>query len=313
EGTGTHDLVLFDDAILEHVVTHRTVVSVRRDFALGKIDDAPEIVGITLFSQKSVTIRRENASALRGFGATVLAGVRHIAEGKDHLLFVVILLLTAPLVAHGKKWEGVRSTKESLRAVLAVVSAFTIGHSLSLAACVLGGVRPPARVVETLVAASILVTAVHAIRPILRRESVVSGLFGLVHGFAFGTTLASFGFHGSTLALALFGFNVGIELMQLFAVGIAMPWILLLARTPAAPIVRTAIAAFGIVASLGWIVARVLDHDNVVSTATDLLLGHTMIGMVALAAVAVVLRFAFSPPKTGLRLSSSSCDPRCAS
>ena len=92
EGTGTHDLVLFDDAILEHVVTHRTVVSVRRDFALGKIDDAPEIVGITLFSQKSVTIRRENASALRGFGATVLAGVRHIAEGKDHLLFVVILL-----------------------------------------------------------------------------------------------------------------------------------------------------------------------------------------------------------------------------
>ena len=94
-----------------------------------------------------------------------------------------------------------------------------------------GLVRVPAAPVEVLVAASILVTAVHAIRPIFpRREPLIGLTFGLVHGLAFASALEELGVHGRALALSLLGFNLGIEAMQLALVVLVMPLLVLSSR-----------------------------------------------------------------------------------
>ena len=122
-------------------------------------------------------------------------GARHIAEGTDHLLFLLALILPAPLVAAGGRWGGYAGGKTALRRIVKVVTAFTLGHSITLVFGALGWAPLPGAVVESAIALSILVSAVHALVPIFRgREVFIAGGFGLVHGLAFATTLIGFGF-----------------------------------------------------------------------------------------------------------------------
>ena len=104
------------------------------------------------------------------FSSLFALGVRHIAEGTDHLLFLLTLLLPAPLLFAGSRWGAPVGVRQSLRRILGIVTAFTIGHSLTLTFAALGAVRIPARPVEVLVAASIFVSAIHALRPIVPRQ-----------------------------------------------------------------------------------------------------------------------------------------------
>jgi hypothetical protein len=283
-GAARGALEFFDDAILHRVVTHRTLVSVRRDFDQAMFGDAPRLVGVLLFSQKQITIHREAGSVWRGFRALFLLGARHIAEGTDHLLFLFVLLLIAPLSVIGGRWAGVRSARETLRSMLLVVSAFTVGHSVSLAASALGWLLPPSQPIEVLVGVSIVVTACHALRPFTAlargREPLMAAGFGLVHGFAFATALRAFGFQGSTLALALLGFNLGIEAMQLAIVLLVVPWLFLLRGTALYSPLRIATASSAIIAALGWIAERVTGATNIV---TRSLIRLSPLGWVALA------------------------------
>ena len=92
--------------------------------------------------------------------------MRHIAEGTDHLLFLLVLLLPAPLVVSGLRWGPPAGVRRSLLRILGIVSAFTLGHSITVALAALNAINVPSRPVEVLIAVSILVSAVHAYRPI---------------------------------------------------------------------------------------------------------------------------------------------------
>lgn len=83
--------------------------------------------------------------------------MRHIAEGTDHLLFLLALLLPAPLLVFRPRWAGFAGVRHSVLQILKVVTAFTIGHSITLALAALGLVRVPSRPIEILIAFSILV------------------------------------------------------------------------------------------------------------------------------------------------------------
>lgn len=140
-------------------------------------------------------------------------GARHIVTGIDHLLF--LLCLVVPF-------------RRQLGQLIGVVTAFTAGHSLTLAAAALGWVAlgrwfPP--VVEVLIAASILYLAVeNVLWPRLARRWLIAAGFGLVHGFAFAQGLAeTLQFAGAHLALALAAFNLGIEIGQVVALLLAIP------------------------------------------------------------------------------------------
>jgi hydrogenase/urease accessory protein HupE len=141
-------------------------------------------------------------------------GVEHILTGYDHLLFVLGLVL---LVGGGRR-------------LLETVTAFTLGHSVTLALAVLGLVRVPQPPIEAGIAFSIYVLAVElAPRRLSRKPTLLArapwlmaGLFGLLHGLGFAGALAQVGLPQGEIPLALFAFNLGIEAGQLVFVGVVL-------------------------------------------------------------------------------------------
>ena len=226
--------------------------------------------------------------AWSGFGSVVRLGVRHIAEGTDHLLFLLVLLLPAPLFAVGGKWKGQATVKRSIGRLTRIVTAFTIGHSLTLAAAAVGWVHAPSGPVEVLIAVSILVSAVHAFRPIFPgREAFIAGGFGLVHGLAFATMISGTGLDHWHLALTVFGFNLGIELMQLAVVAATVPCLLLLGRTRAYPFLRAMGAVMAGTAALGWIGERAFGLANPIGPMVEQAAQHTLFLIAALTVLAL--------------------------
>jgi hypothetical protein len=197
-------------------------------------------------------------------------GMRHIAEGTDHLLFLLALLLPAPLLVCPSRWAGFAGVRHSLLQILKVVTAFTTGHSITLALAALGLVRVPSRPVEVLIACSILVSAAHALRPLFPgREAAVAALFGLLHGLAFAATLQNLGLGWWARVGSILGFNLGIETMQLVVVGATMPSLVLLSRTRAYSIFRIGGALFALFASAGWLAERLLNVHTALDAVVD--------------------------------------------
>jgi len=141
-------------------------------------------------------------------------GVAHILTGPDHLLFVFGLVLLAG----------------TTRRLLATVSAFTLGHSITLTLAALGFVDVPSGPIEVAIAASVLALAVELARPpgptlIRRRPWLMAGAFGLLHGLGFAAALREAGLPAGEIPLALLSFNVGIEVGQLlFVLAVLALW-----------------------------------------------------------------------------------------
>lgn len=154
-----------------------------------------------------------SADDRRGMGeiasAYTVLGVEHILTGFDHLLFVISLLF---LVGFNRR-------------LLLTITAFTAAHSLTLALSALGWLTLRSPPVEATIALSILLVAAESLhnRQTLSRRlpAIVAFLFGLIHGLGFAGALKEIGLPQSHLPVALLTFNVGVELGQLFVVGIA--------------------------------------------------------------------------------------------
>jgi len=164
-------------------------------------------------SELGVELRGEAAvdvhplATLRHF---VGQGILHIFTGYDHILFLLTLLLSVGT------W----------RRLAVIVTSFTAAHSITLAMATLGLVTIPARVVEPLIALSVLLVAADALlRPRADARALVTFGFGLIHGFGLSNVLRDLGLSGRELLPALFGFNVGVELGQLLIVAAMFPLI----------------------------------------------------------------------------------------
>ena len=154
----------------------------------------------------------------------VREGIGHIWQGPDHVLFLIALLLPAVLRWENGAWVGAVAFRPALLSIVKIVTAFTVAHSLTLSLAVLDVVRVPGRWVEPLIALSVIAAAVNNLKPwIGERGWVVAFVFGLVHGFGLATGLLEFGLRRETLALALVGFNVGVECGQLGIVAVFLP------------------------------------------------------------------------------------------
>ena len=242
---------------------------------------------------------------MQGFAAMFRLGARHIAEGTDHLLFLLALILPAPLVVAGGRWGGYAGGKTALRRIVKVVTAFTLGHSITLVLGALGWARLPGAVVESAIAFSILVSAVHALVPIFRgREVFIAGGFGLVHGLAFAATLTGFGFDPWTLVSSVLGFNLGIEAFQLLVILAAMPWLVLLARSRVYGPFRIAGAALTGIAAAAWFAERAFGWDNPIAPLVEGVASHALwllAGLVVLTVAATVAASEMNPRAQNLR------------
>jgi len=153
---------------------------------------------------------------------------------------------------------------------LRVVTAFTVGHSITLALAALGLVHVPRRPIEVLIAVSILASATHAVRPLFPgREAVIAIFFGLIHGLAFAATLGKLGLGWWERVAGILGFNLGIETMQLIVVVATMPSLVLLSRMRFYSVLRIGGALFAGCASLGWIMERLLNVHSSVDVIVD--------------------------------------------
>lgn len=159
-------------------------------------------------------------------------GVWHIWVGFDHILFVLSLLLPAVLTRTSGRWEAVDAFAPSLWDVFKIVTAFTVAHSITLSLATLGVVTLPSRPTESAIALSVVLAALNNLVPVIHgRRWAVAFAFGLVHGFGFAAVLHELGLPQGTLALALVGFNLGVEAGQLAIVGVFLPVAFLLRRT----------------------------------------------------------------------------------
>lgn len=157
-----------------------------------------------------------------GFSGFLTSGIAHIAGGYDHVLFLLCLLLPAVLQRREHRWVARDNLISALVAVIWIATAFTIAHSLTLALATFDVIRIPARVIEPLIALTILATALNNIWPIVtRRLAAVAFVFGLIHGFGFAEVLAPLSLPRGELGLALLGFNLGVEIGQLAIVAAA--------------------------------------------------------------------------------------------
>jgi hydrogenase/urease accessory protein HupE len=159
-------------------------------------------------SADAMLVGNQSHSAVASFVQYLSLGFTHIVpKGVDHILFVVGLYL------FGSGW----------RPLVAQVTAFTVAHSITLALGSYGLVSVPASIVEPLIALSIVYVAVENIftaqLPIWR--PVVVFCFGLLHGLGFASVLQEGGLSAGNLLIALIGFNIGVELAQLFIIGVA--------------------------------------------------------------------------------------------
>jgi hypothetical protein len=151
-------------------------------------------------------------------------GISHIWGGFDHLLFLFSLLLPAVLVRRGQQWEPGSALGDSLGDVVRVVTAFTVAHSLTLALATFDLLKVPSRLSESAIALSVVAAALNNVWPVVRhRRWVVAFCFGLVHGLGFANVLADLGLPRGALALALVGFNLGVEAGQLAIVALFVP------------------------------------------------------------------------------------------
>lgn len=264
-GAPARHLVIDWRAIIDAVPGHFALFVLGSDFGGGTLGEERHVLGAVQGDRHLLTVDRGDTSLLHGFGAAFLLGMRHIAEGHDHLLFLIALLLPAPLLASGGRWTALRPWRSTLWHLAGIVSAFTIGHSVTLIGAAAFDWSLPAQPVEMLIALSILISALHVLRPLFPgREAVVAGGFGLVHGLAFATIVGHFGLGAQEKALSILGFNLGIETVQLLVVAAVLPSFLLLAPTRWFGAVRVGGGVLAMVAATAWLAERWLGQANAV-------------------------------------------------
>ena len=191
----------------------------------------------------------------------VLDGVWHIWIGYDHILFLLALLLPAVLVHRGRRWEGVARPGPAVTEVVKVVTAFTLAHSITLSLAALEVISLPSRLVESAIAASVVLAALNNLRGTVERGRwVMAFVFGLIHGFGFASVLTDLGLPQGALVLALVGFNVGVEIGQLAIVAVFLPLAFALRGTwfYRVAVLKAGSLAVALLASW-WLAQRLLD------------------------------------------------------
>ena len=180
-----------------------------------------------------LSVKAGESSRLGQFFQYVIEGVWHIWIGFDHILFLLSLLLPAVLVFEARRWKGAATFGRALKEVLWVVTAFTVAHSITLTLAALQILELPSRLVESAIAASVVLAAANNLHPVVeRRRWLVAFSFGLIHGFGFASVLTELGLPQETLVLSLLGFNLGVEAGQLAIVAVFLPLAFWLRNTP---------------------------------------------------------------------------------
>ncbi len=232
----------------------------------GKSGIADTGEGVTLIFSPTNTTQELNLTRLSAWTSFVdflKHGVWHIWIGFDHVLFLIALILPSVLLRKGTHWEPVSEFRQAIWNIVKIVTLFTIAHTITLTLATLDLVRMPGRLVEAVIAASVIIAALNNIFPIIReRIGWVVFAFGLFHGFGFASVLRDLTSNATNLAADLAGFNIGVEIGQIVIILAAFPLLFFIRSKRIYPRLLMPVGSFVIaLLALGWLVERVANVE----------------------------------------------------
>ena len=171
-------------------------------------------------------------------------GIIHILEGIDHIFFLTMLIVSV-LLKHLK-------LKISLIEIVKVATAFTLSHSITLSLSMLNIITPPEKIIEVLIAITILFVALNNFYQWIKKEWQMAFVFGFIHGFGFANALRQMNISLDNFIQVVFGFNSGVEIGQIFIIFALTPILFVLKSDK----IMKIISGFTIILSLMWIIDR---------------------------------------------------------
>jgi len=182
-------------------------------------------------SRNSINVELNESSSWSTFWAFIYQGIFHILIGLDHILFLFTLLLTLCFYRHLGEWRGVDSKRVIIKKTLFIITSFTIAHSITLSGTALGIIPVMGSWIEIVIAASILFNVLNNLFPMIKNLSLITFLFGLIHGMGFAGALSEFGFTQEHQLLSVLAFNLGVEIGQLGLLVVVLPILLWLRKS----------------------------------------------------------------------------------
>ena len=278
--------------IFDTVPGHSGFVVIRTDPSTGVFlnegDFQPDLLSS---SDPTSSVNLDDPSTGKALWGTIQLGMDHIFIGTDHILFVLVLILPAVMLfSTTRSWEPVPSFGGALWRVIKIATMFTIAHSITLTLGGLEIVELPSKFVETVIALSIIAAALHNLRPVFaNKEHYIAFGFGIFHGFGFAGLLSDLGVGRGQRLLSLFGFNVGVEIGQVFIIMLLFPALFMLRQTVLYPwILRIGSVVLATIAGI-WALERIFETslgiDSVVERFTR---SPRVFVLVAIATVAAV-------------------------
>ena len=249
------------DLLFEADPKHRGFLVVNENAKTGVVNEGEETTLRFEPDSRVQTLDVNELSSWTTFVTFVKHGIWHIWIGIDHILFLLALILPAVLVRRDGQWQGVNDFAPALWQVIKIVTLFTIAHTITLTIAALGVISIPSRIVESVIAASVVIAALNNVYPFLRRHlGIIVFGFGLFHGFGFASVLSHLITNRSNLVVDLLGFNVGVEIGQIAIILVAFPVLFAIRHSVGylrvlVPVGSMAIAAL----AAGWLLERALE------------------------------------------------------
>ena len=205
--------------------THRGLLRVERN--------GDTTTGILSPERPSLEVSAEGRSRLHQFADYVREGVWHIWIGFDHILFLVSLLLPSVFILANNQWAPANRFRDTFWDVFKVATSFTVAHSITLSLAALSVITLPSRLVESMIALSIVLVALNNIVGRIKEGSLLVVLcLGLFHGLGFAAVMGYLPVRMESLLRAVVGFNVGVEVGQMAIVASIFPILFLLRNRP---------------------------------------------------------------------------------
>lgn len=179
-------------------------------------------------TQRNISWDAAEGDAWTTFIEFVWQGMVHIWIGLDHILFLVLLLLTCVLVRRNNQWLAEPSTRRILISTTWIVTAFTLAHSITLTATALDFIHLPSRWVEAGIAISVLLVALNNLYTVVIRLGWLTFGFGLLHGMGFAGVLGELGLPADQTLLTVLAFNLGVEFGQMVIVIFVLPLLMVM-------------------------------------------------------------------------------------
>ncbi len=208
-------------------------------------------------TKKSSTFSIEKMSQFQRLYLFIKEGISHILDGLDHLLFLLMILIPSVIVL--KYANNVKEFKNSGYLLLKIITTFSVAHSLTLFIAGIGWWIPDVVVIESSIALSIFIVALlNFLGKYKHVDKKIVFLFGLLHGFGFANVLeiAQVDDFFSFL-IALFGFNVGVEIGQIFVISLYIPFLYFVAKQKYSQIAIKLITFIAMGISLFWFLQRI--------------------------------------------------------